>query len=83
MDKRALIGIALSVLVLVGYQEFISRYYGPPPASQAPVAEKKEAAAPSDISAQTASAPVAPPAVSAKVARHERAYRPTGTRYSS
>ena len=68
MDKRALIGIALSVLVLVGYQEFISRYYGPPPASQAPVTEKKAAAAPSDTSAQSASAPSAPAAVSAKVA---------------
>ena len=68
MDKRALIGIALSVLVLVGYQEFISRYYGPSPASQAPVAEKKEAAPTSGTPAQTATAPAAPTAVTAPVA---------------
>jgi len=59
MDKRALIGIALSVLVLVGYQEFISRYYGSPPAGQAPVAEKKETAPLVETPAQTAGAPAA------------------------
>src|SRR6185295_7083969 len=68
MDKRALIGIALSVLVLVGYQEFISRYYGPPPASQSPVAEKKEAAPQAVPPAQTAIAPPAPTGVTAQVA---------------
>lgn len=68
MDKRALIGIALSVLVLVGYQEFISRYYGPPPINQAPVAEKKEIAAPSGSPAQTAIVPVAPNAVTPQAA---------------
>ena len=68
MDKRALIGIALSVLVLVGYQEFISRYYGPPPASQAPVAETKEGAAPSEAPAQAVGAPAVPTAVSAQAA---------------
>jgi YidC/Oxa1 family membrane protein insertase len=68
MDKRALIGIALSVLVLVGYQEFISRYYGPPPVNQAPVAEKKEDAAPSGTPAQTATAPAAPTAVAPQAA---------------
>ena len=68
MDKRALIGIALSVLVLVGYQEFISRYYGPPPVSQSPVAEKKEAAPPSGTASQATTAPAAPTAVTAQVA---------------
>jgi YidC/Oxa1 family membrane protein insertase len=67
MDKRALIGIALSVLVLVGYQEFISRYYGPPP-SQSPIAEKKEAAPQVVPPAQTATAPVAPTGVTAQLA---------------
>ena len=57
MDKRALIGIALSVLVLVGYQEFISRYYGPPPASQAPVDDQKESASKSVTPPQSASIP--------------------------
>src|SRR5262245_11942717 len=34
MDKRAIIGIALSVLVLVVYQQFINYYYGPPPTGE-------------------------------------------------
>ncbi|MGZ8465951.1 MAG: hypothetical protein ACXWXT_10430, partial [Candidatus Binatia bacterium] len=63
MDKRALIGIALSVLVLVGYQEFISRYYGPPPTVPAPAAEKTDAAAP-----PSGATPAAPSAVPAQVA---------------
>jgi YidC/Oxa1 family membrane protein insertase len=32
MDKRALLGIILSVIVLIAYQQFITHYYGPPPA---------------------------------------------------
>ncbi|HET9917018.1 MAG TPA: membrane protein insertase YidC [Candidatus Binatia bacterium] len=63
MDKRALIGIALSVLVLVGYQEFISRYYGPSPTVPAPAAEKTDAAAP-----PSGATPAAPGAVPAQVA---------------
>lgn len=31
MDKRAIIGIALSILVLVVYQQLVTRFYGPPP----------------------------------------------------
>lgn len=31
MDKRAILGIALSVLVLIAYQQFINYYYGTPP----------------------------------------------------
>ena len=57
MDKRALIGIALSVLVLVGYQEFISRYYGPAPTSQAPVSENKDTAPQEVTQAPTGSIP--------------------------
>jgi len=68
MDKRALIGIALSVLVLVAYQEFISRYYGPPPAGQTPVAVKQDAAPTPSAPAQSATAPVAPTAVTPQVA---------------
>jgi YidC/Oxa1 family membrane protein insertase len=44
MDKRAFLAIALSILVLVIYQEWVSRYYGTPngtPTSLAPEAEKK------------------------------------------
>jgi len=65
MDKRALIGIALSVLVLVGYQEFISRYYGPAPVSQAPVVEKKATASQEGTAAPT---PSVPASASARVA---------------
>ena len=42
MDKRALIGIALSILVLVAYQQFINYYYGPPPETPKPVTAKSE-----------------------------------------
>ena len=43
MDKRALIGIALSVLVLVAYQQFINYYYGsPPPGDSVPVGKSSE-----------------------------------------
>jgi len=37
MDKRAILGIALSILVLIGYQMLVTWYYGPPPA---PVAQR-------------------------------------------
>jgi YidC/Oxa1 family membrane protein insertase len=59
MDKRAIIGIALSILVLVVYQELITRFYGAPPAGPAPVTEKnggEKTAAP----AQTTAAPSTP-----------------------
>src|SRR5262245_27933832 len=39
MDKRAFLAIALSILILVIYQEWMSRYYGTP--TVAPEAEKK------------------------------------------
>lgn len=39
MDKRAILGIALSILVLVVYQDLISRFY-PPPTAPAPISEK-------------------------------------------
>jgi YidC/Oxa1 family membrane protein insertase len=62
MDKRALIGIALSVLVLVAYQEFITRYYGAPPAGPAPASGTKEPPPPSAVQAP------APPAVASSTA---------------
>ncbi|HEY7216953.1 MAG TPA: membrane protein insertase YidC [Candidatus Binatia bacterium] len=40
MDKRAIIGVALSILVLVVYQQLVTHYYGPPPTASAPEAEK-------------------------------------------
>lgn len=51
MDKRGIIGIALCILVLVVYQEWVTRYYGtaPTPAT-APVSKKEP----------TPQAPIAP-----------------------
>jgi YidC/Oxa1 family membrane protein insertase len=40
MDKRAIIGIALSIFVLVVYQQLVTHFYGPPPTASAPEAEK-------------------------------------------
>ena len=57
MDKRALIGIALSILVLVAYQQFVNYYYGPPPEAPKPVAVKSEPE-------KTAPPAVSPPAPS-------------------
>lgn len=59
MDKRALIGIALSVMVLVGYQQLITYYYGPPPGSQ-PTVTEPPVAAPAAAPAPTGTAPAAP-----------------------
>ena len=43
MDKRAILGIALSILVLVIYQELITRFYPPPPpAPPGPTIESKQ-----------------------------------------
>jgi YidC/Oxa1 family membrane protein insertase len=59
MDKRAIIGIALSILVLVVYQEVITRFYGSPPADPAPVTEKNVAEKTTPPS-QTTAAPSTP-----------------------
>src|SRR6266536_2826185 len=40
MDKRAIIGIALSILVLVVYQQLVTHFYGPPSSTSAPETEK-------------------------------------------
>jgi YidC/Oxa1 family membrane protein insertase len=57
MDKRALLGITLSVLVLIAYQHFITYYYGPPPTeSPAPAGGKGEP--------EKSSVPTTPPPVS-------------------
>jgi len=39
MDKRALIGIGLSILVLVVYQQVVTYFYGPPTTVSAPEME--------------------------------------------
>src|SRR5574341_2328868 len=67
MDKRALIGIALSVLVLVIYQHFINYYYGPPPTGDSPPAQRvsqteKPSAPPPAPTVTATPAPVSPAA---------------------
>ncbi len=43
MEKRAFLAIALSLLVLVAYQEWVARYYGNPPTVNPPApADKQE-----------------------------------------
>lgn len=75
MDKKSLLAIALSILILVAYQEFISYFYPPPPppavpsspASPAsvpdalPLGEKSLQTAPSASTATTEAAPAAAP----------------------
>jgi YidC/Oxa1 family membrane protein insertase len=56
MDKRAFLGIALSILVLMLYQEWVSRYYGTP-TTLPEEAEKKE---PVPAPAASEATPVAP-----------------------
>jgi YidC/Oxa1 family membrane protein insertase len=73
MDKRAIIGIALSILVLVIYQEWVSRYYGPMIPGSAPVEEDaaKQVAPPAAVPGTVPPAP--PPALpSAQFARDVR-----------
>jgi YidC/Oxa1 family membrane protein insertase len=47
MDKRAMLGIALSILVLVIYQDLVSRFY-PSPSAPPPAVESKNGAKPAD-----------------------------------
>ena len=56
MEKRAFLAIALSLLVLVLYQEWISRQYPTPP-PQPPAEQKKEAGKAPTADSVTPSAP--------------------------
>jgi len=74
MDKRALIGIALSILVLVVYQQLVNYYYPTPPTGPAPVDVKSDGekttapgAAPTATPATPATPAATPPAPSAPV----------------
>ena len=61
MDKRAIIGITLSVLVLIAYQQFINYYYGPPqtdsPGLASPKSEAEKSSASLAVPSVTAVAP--------------------------
>ena len=73
MDKRAILGIALSILVLVIYQEVVSRFYPapstpptPPPTEKAERDPAKTSEAPSDTKVPESAAELQPaPAKSA------------------
>ena len=82
MDKRAILGIALSILVLVIYQDLVTRFYPPPTQSPAPTNEKndtkavetteipaeaKDAAAIADVRTAPAKVPAGQPARDIKV----------------
>ena len=74
MDKRALIGIALSIFVLVAYQTIVTHFYGAPPSSvapenqspQPPTAEVPDAAAPAPAAPKIDAPPTLPPAKGTK-----------------
>ena len=69
MDKRALIGIALSILVLVVYQQLVNYYYPTPVTVPAPVDVKSDGEkAPADGTPPTTTpAPATTPAATAPV----------------
>src|ERR687888_148375 len=60
MEKRAFIAVVLSLLVLLVYQEWISRYYGTPvPAPTPPKQETEKTVSPAET-APAKEAPIAP-----------------------
>ena len=59
MEKRAFIAILLSLLILVVWQEWMSRFYSPPPEPQAPAPKETSTSKPA---AQPAVEPAPPPA---------------------
>src|ERR1043166_5349702 len=66
MEKRAFIAVVLSLLVLLGYQEWVTRYYGTP-APPAPAVQEPEKTTPKEQSPPIAQTTIAPakPAVAA------------------
>ena len=70
MDKRAIIGIALSILVLVVYQQLVTYFYGPPPSSSTPGTEKNMPEKAAEPASKSAPSPVTPtPPASAELPR--------------
>ena len=62
MDKRALIGIALSILVLVVYQQMVSYYYPTPATAPAPVEVKSDGEKATSPAAPLSATPTPAPA---------------------
>ena len=65
MDKRAIFGIALSILILVIYQDLVSRFYPPVPTTPAPTVESPKDSKPSGADAAKESSPAVAPAQAA------------------
>ncbi|MBI2179917.1 MAG: membrane protein insertase YidC [Deltaproteobacteria bacterium] len=57
MDKRTLLAIALSILILVIYQEWVTRYYAPPPSPPPEVTKEAERPTAADRAAIPPTAP--------------------------
>ena len=68
MEKRAFLAIALSILVLVIYQEWVTRYYGVPPPPN-PAKQETEKPAPPQPTAPARVTPSAPAVQTAKAAK--------------
>jgi YidC/Oxa1 family membrane protein insertase len=60
MEKRAFLAIALSILILVIYQEWVTRYYGTPPPPSSAVKKEAEKPVPPQPPAPAVGAPSAP-----------------------
>jgi YidC/Oxa1 family membrane protein insertase len=61
MEKRAFLAVALSLLILVVYQEWIARYYGTPPPPPPPAPQEAEKPkAPTPVAPPPAAQPTAP-----------------------
>ena len=65
MDKRAIFGIALSILILVIYQDLVSRFYPPAPTTPAPTVESPKDSKPSGADAAKEASPAVAPAQAA------------------
>lgn len=60
MEKRALLAVVLSLIILIAYQEWVSRYYGTPPPAPVDGQEQKEKTVPPPAKAPQALQPSRP-----------------------
>jgi len=63
MDKRAFLAVILSLMILVIYQEWVTRYYGDPPPPPAPEKQKAEEPVPAVRPAPAKPAQSVPPQI--------------------
>ena len=57
MDKRSLLAIVLSLIILIGYQELIGYLYPPPPPQEPPVPSERAVSSPTPASATPSESP--------------------------